>query len=269
MGFGLWVDTCVIIRRLARQGWLADYPGGMATENQKPSAATYRRRRIVALIILLILLTLITLGIVSVVKWVSGVFGGGKTQAQEQSQQQQAAEGSKQSGEENSSTGDAKDKNTGDAEDNKSTGDAKDEKEGEGRPSPRPDGSQECADGDIKVSAATDKKSYGAGENPVLILKIKNTGDVPCTMNVGTSQQEFVVTSGSDRIYSTRDCQKDAEDIKLKLEKGKEENARFTWNRVRSLPECQPISAKPLPGTYKLKVSLGSNESEPAAFLLK
>ena len=235
----------------------------MATENQKPTAATYRRRRIVALIVLLLLLTLITLGIVSVVKWVSGVFGGNKAD------EKQTAQTSTQPGGENSSTGGAKDKNTGDAEGkNKSTGDAEGEKEGE-RPSPKPDGSQDCVAGDITVSAATDKQSYGAGEDPVLILNIKNTGKVPCTMNVGTSQQEFVVTSGSDRIFSTRDCQKDPEDTKIKLEKGQEENARFTWNRVRSLPECQPISSKPRPGTYKLKVSLGDKESKPVTFVLQ
>ncbi|MBM7796013.1 hypothetical protein [Pseudoglutamicibacter cumminsii] len=227
----------------------------MATENQKPTAATYRRRRIVALIVLLLLLTLITLGIVSVVKWVSGVFGGNKAD------EKQTAQTSTQPGGENSSTGDAKGKN-------KSTGDAEGEKEGE-RPSPKPDGSQDCVAGDITVSAATDKQSYGAGEDPVLILKLKNTGDVPCTMNVGTTQQEFVVTSGNDRIFSTRDCQQDPEDVKIKLEKGQEENARFTWNRVRSVPECQPISSKPRPGTYKLKVSLGDNESKPATFVLQ
>ena len=234
----------------------------MATENQKPSAATYRRRRIVALIVLLLLLTLITLGIVSVVKWVSGVFGGNKAD------EKQTTQTSTQPGGENSSTSDAKDKNTGDAEGNKSTGGAEGEKEG-GRPSPKPDGSQDCVASDITVSAATDKQSYGAGEDPVLILKLKNTGDVPCTMNVGTTQQEFVVTSGNDRIFSTRDCQQDPEDVKIKLEKGQEENARFTWNRVRSLPECQAISSKPLPGTYKLKVSLGDNESKPATFVLQ
>lgn len=227
----------------------------MATENQKPTAATYRRRRIVALIVLLLLLSLITLGIVSVVKWVSGVFGGNKAD------EKQTTQTSTQPGGENSSTGDAKDKN-------KSTGDAEGEKEGE-RPSSKADGSQDCVAGDITVTAATDKQSYGAGEDPVLILKLKNTGDVPCTMNVGTTQQEFVVTSGNDRIFSTRDCQQDPEDVKIKLEKGQEENARFTWNRVRSLPECQEISSKPLPGTYQLKVSLGDNESKPATFVLQ
>ncbi len=57
---------------------------------------------------------------------------------------------------------------------------------------------------------ATDKPAYAAGENPLLTLKVTNGNRVPCEVNIGTSQMEFLVTSGSDRIFSSTDCQADA-----------------------------------------------------------
>ncbi|WP_279403092.1 hypothetical protein [Arthrobacter sp. JCM 19049] len=63
-----------------------------------------------------------------------------------------------------------------------------------------------CAESDIELSAATDAASYTADQDPVLILQVKNASESECKINVGTSQQEFRVMSGSDRIFSTADC---------------------------------------------------------------
>jgi hypothetical protein len=86
---------------------------------------------------------------------------------------------------------------------------------------------------------------------------------------VGTKQQAFLITSGSDRIFSTRDCQTGGASTKLEMEPGKEETARFTWDRTRSQAKCEPISVKPQAGTYTLKVTLGKASSKPVQFVLK
>lgn len=133
--------------------------------------------------------------------------------------------------------------------------------------SPEPSGA--CHSGDIVVAASTEKTSYGAEEKPVLVMSIENKGSTPCEINVGTSMQEFSVTSGSDRIFSTSDCRADAKDYMLTMEPGTTESAKFTWLRDRSAPGCGSIAAKPRPGTYVFTAKLGDVASNKAPFLLQ
>lgn len=202
---------------------------------QRPSAAVYRRRRIVVGIAALVVLALLVWGIVAGVRGVAGLF----------------------------------DKDNDKSTSAKASEAAKADPASSGTPTPagaNPDGT--CPAGAVKITAGTDKQSYGAKDKPVLLMKLKNSLDDPCTLDVGTKQQEFLITSGSDRIYSTKDCQADGKSTKLELEPGKEETARFTWDRERSQPKCEPVSVKPRAGTYTLKVTLGKLASKPVQFNL-
>ncbi|MBB5512688.1 hypothetical protein HD598_001375 [Neomicrococcus aestuarii] len=114
--------------------------------------------------------------------------------------------------------------------------------------------------------SSTDKKNYASGEKPVLTLTVTNAGTVPCVLNVGTSQQEFTVTSGNDRVFSTTDCLAKPSDVNLEIAAGKSETAKFTWDRVRSTPGCSPVNAKPSPGTYVFTAKLGDVESNRSVF---
>lgn len=129
--------------------------------------------------------------------------------------------------------------------------------------------SNSCKDGEIKISASTDKQSYASGEDPVLTLGIENTSERDCELNVGTSQQEFLISSGSDRIFSTVDCLSNSEDVMLTFAAGQKESAKFTWNRNRSAPGCKAVNVQPLPGTYKFTAAIGDLTSDPATFSLK
>ncbi|MGO1319557.1 MAG: hypothetical protein ACTMIK_04815 [Galactobacter sp.] len=202
---------------------------------QRPNAAVYRRRRLVVGVLALVVLGLLVWGVVAGVRGVAGLFDKG-----EEKSSSATASGTPKPGPASSST-----------------------------PTPagaNPDGS--CPAGAVAITAGTDKQSYGANEKPVLLMKLKNSLDDPCTLDVGTKNQEFLITSGSDRIYSTKDCQADGESTELELEPGKEETARFTWDRERSQAKCEPISVKPRAGTYTLKVTLGKLESKPVQFSL-
>lgn len=137
-------------------------------------------------------------------------------------------------------------------------------------PSPAsPSPSDTCRSDDIVVVAETEKGSYGAEENPVLVMRIENKGKVPCGLNVGTSVQEFTVMSGADRIFSTSDCRADAQDYLLTIAAGAAESAKFTWMRDRSAPGCGSVAAKPRPGTYVFTAKLGDVSSNRSPFLLK
>ena len=112
-------------------------------------------------------------------------------------------------------------------------------------PSPTAAATPTCNQNLVTVTASTDKAAYGPGENPMLTLKVTNGGTVPCEINMGTSQMEFLVTSGSDRIFSSKDCQASSEDLDKVLAPGASETANFPWGRNRSADGCKAVAAAP------------------------
>ena len=137
-------------------------------------------------------------------------------------------------------------------------------------PTPTPSATPSCNQNLVTVSASTDKAAYGPGENPLLTLKVTNGGTMPCEVNIGTSQMEFLVTSGADRIFSSRDCQAKSEDLVKIIAPGASETANFPWQRNRSVEGCQPVEAKPGGGGayYIFTAKLGSKASPKAVFQL-
>ncbi len=137
-------------------------------------------------------------------------------------------------------------------------------------PTPTPSATPSCNQNLVTVSASTDKAAYGPGENPLLTLKVTNGGTMPCEVNIGTSQMEFLVTSGADRIFSSRDCQAKSEDLVKFIAPGASETANFPWPRNRSVEGCQPVEAKPGGGGayYIFTAKLGSKASPKAVFQL-
>ncbi|MHA7199634.1 hypothetical protein [Arthrobacter alkaliphilus] len=121
----------------------------------------------------------------------------------------------------------------------------------------------------VTVTASTDQPAYAAGQNPVLSMKITNGGVAPCQVNVGTSQMEFLVMSGDDRIFSSKDCQAKGDDLVKQIDPGKSETANFPWQRNRTTEGCGVISAKPATGTYTFKAVLGNKASTRAVFELR
>ncbi|MDV8147710.1 hypothetical protein [Arthrobacter sp. B10-11] len=127
-----------------------------------------------------------------------------------------------------------------------------------------------CDQGLVTVSASTDKAAYAADETPLLSLKVTNGGKVACEVNLGTSQMEYTVTSGSDRIFSSVDCQAESSDLVKTIAPGQSETANFPWQRNRSVPGCGAVSAKPGAGGayYMFVARLGTKSSTKAVFQL-
>jgi hypothetical protein len=121
----------------------------------------------------------------------------------------------------------------------------------------------------ITIAASTDKAVYAAAEKPVFTLKVTNGNPVPCEVNVGTKQMEFLVVSGVDRVFSSKDCQATSEDLPKTIPAGGSETANFPWSRVRSVEGCKAVSVQPKPGIYVLTASLGATTSSKAVFELK
>lgn len=237
----------------------------------RPSPEVYRRRRIVAALAALILLALL----ISLVVWIASLFGGGNDSASDPTTSSFSAP----------ATSVASPSPSASATDEASASSSPSASGSESaEPTASPSGTesalaaasesatpqaQECSSPDLSVSGGTDQTSYAADAQPVLELRVENLGEEPCVTNVGTAQQKFTITSGSDRIFSTEDCQVDGTDVNLMLEPGVQETARFTWDRTRSAPGCAEVTATPGAGTYRLEVSLGDKTAQPVAFTLQ
>ncbi|MGM9472762.1 hypothetical protein ACS5PJ_12225 [Pseudarthrobacter sp. YS3] len=135
---------------------------------------------------------------------------------------------------------------------------------------PTPTPTPSCNQNLVTVSASTDKAAYGPDESPLLSLKVTNGGTMPCEVNIGTSQMEYLITSGADRIFSSRDCQAKSDDLVKTIAPGASETANMPWPRNRTLEGCSPIEAKPGAGGayYIFTAKLGAKASPKAVFQL-
>ncbi|MEE1622090.1 hypothetical protein ACQ3I4_14270 [Zafaria sp. Z1313] len=218
---------------------------------RRPSPAVYRRRRLAAGIVLLVVLGLLVWAGFALASLFSGSDDG-----------QGAPQGSGTSAPGNDPDG------TGGGASESGAPEGSAPASDAGEPSGAPE-SPSCVAGDVVVSAETDQSAYGANENPVLIMTVGNQGQAPCTVNVGTGQQEFQVLSGDDRIFNSSDCRTEPTTVELEIKPGGQETARFTWERVRSAPGCEAVATKPRPGTYVFTAKLGELTSNKAPFQLR
>ncbi|MGI6877174.1 hypothetical protein [Microbacterium sp. gxy059] len=148
--------------------------------------------------------------------------------------------------------------------------------DGDPEPSPTPteEEPEECAEGALHVVAHTDKKTYEPGEEPQLTVELTNDSGSDCIINVGTSQQRFVIASGADEWWRSTDCQVEPSDHWVTLEAGQNVTTEqpVVWNRTRSsVDTCESDGRPPAVGggaTYTLTVSIGDATSEAATFVL-
>jgi hypothetical protein len=237
-------------------------PSGAAQPRPaRPSPAVYRRRRLVALALLLAVAALLVWGVAAIV----GLFRGEPAAAG-----QAAPSVSTTAPQPAPAVADPSASSAATAVGDAAAGEATSGEAAAGEATTAStDGIATCTEADIAVAASTSRKSYASSQTPVLVMTITNVGSSPCRLNVGTSQQDFSVSSGSDRIYSSSDCLADPTDAEITIKAGSSETARFTWERRRSAPGCKAVSAKPRPGTYVLTVKLGETTSGKVPFILK
>lgn len=219
------------------------------------SPAVYRRRRLVAVVLLVVVLALL----VGLVWWLVSLFRPAPDEVGAAPTPDSSASAS------TSATGPGATASASASESPSSSPDPSPDASASGEPAAAGD----CPPGDIVISAATDQPTYTEGEEPVLELRVDNTGQEPCEANLGTSQQVFTVYSGSDRIFSTEDCQVEGEDAMVEISPDEQERARLTWPRVRTGPDCTETDAEPRGGTYRLEVSLGELQAQPVSFTLQ
>jgi hypothetical protein len=134
-----------------------------------------------------------------------------------------------------------------------------------------------CKPSDVKVIGVTDALSYAAGVNPMLSLSITNTGSTACSFKDGSDQQVYVITSGTEKIWSSKDCQTGAVSATTTLQPGVAvKSTPFAWTRSRSNPAAcaatNPPEVTAGGASYHLTVTVSgvtSAKADSPQFLLK
>lgn len=131
-----------------------------------------------------------------------------------------------------------------------------------------------CTRQDVTVDAVTDQSTYPSDQNPKLSIRLTNHGTTDCTLNVGTTQQSFTITSGNDTWWRSTDCQTEPSDMIVLVAAGQTVASAqpVEWDRTRSsVSTCggDRESAAGGGASYHLEVSIGSIASSGTAqFLL-
>lgn len=133
------------------------------------------------------------------------------------------------------------------------------------------DGVATCTNDDVAIEALTDAASYASDQNPQLSIRLTNTSDAECAINVGTSGQSFTITSGNDTWWRSTDCQSEPSDMVVTIAAGQTVTsaAPITWDRTRSsVDTCQDPNRAKAPGggaSYHLAVAIGGIASTMTA----
>ncbi len=122
-----------------------------------------------------------------------------------------------------------------------------------------------CDPSVITLTPITDAASYAAGVQPMLSMSITNSGASACTFDVGTDAQVYLITSGTDQIWSSKDCQTAPAANKQVLEPGKVlSTTPFAWDRTRSSTTTCTATRPAVTGggaSYHLAVQVGAAKS--------
>lgn len=152
----------------------------------------------------------------------------------------------------------------GQADENKSPTD--EPKTTETAAAPEQEEGAQCEPSVIKVEPVTDKDTYGAGQLPQVGFTITNTSSVACMMPVGADVQEFVITSGAEQYWTSKDCQAPADPATTVLKPNTPLSSQLIpWDRTRSSAATCEGERPGVPAggaSYHLKVTVGGVTSE-------
>lgn len=126
-----------------------------------------------------------------------------------------------------------------------------------------------CADGDLRITARTDKPRYAAGERPLFSLVVTNTGSGPCTRDLDAARQAMaVVIKPGDGLWGSNDCSPGHSTDVRTLAPGQEAVFTVRWAGRRSSPGCSGDRGVVPAGDYQLLTRLDGTISDPAKFTL-
>lgn len=129
-------------------------------------------------------------------------------------------------------------------------------------PLPRP---VTCAASTLRPTL-TGAQQLKVKQRATFTLSLINGSGQTCAASVNSDNFELRIYSGSDRIWSTKDCAKIVKPLTKPLEAEQALEWKLTWNGLRSRAGCEDRPEIPRPGTYYATAQLTG--AEPVQLLL-
>lgn len=125
-----------------------------------------------------------------------------------------------------------------------------------------------CDPDDVFVTADTHAESYAADEAVRLIMQIRNVSGSECTIEVGTSAQNWTVSRDGTEIFNTDQCDIQGDSLEREFEAGEKVRADLNWPRSDSSEDCGSPADLPT-GEYQVSVGVNGVTSQPHTFTLQ
>lgn len=126
-----------------------------------------------------------------------------------------------------------------------------------------------CQPSDIVISVFASRGSYHRDQQPEFDVDVVSTADRSCAFNVGPKFLSLVVMAGGKRIWSSADCVGGHGSLMTNLARGVPTVLPVTWDRQRSAPGCAATSRRVRSGSFTASASDGSVASNPVTFRLR
>ncbi|TDW88221.1 hypothetical protein EV137_6315 [Kribbella pratensis] len=124
-----------------------------------------------------------------------------------------------------------------------------------------------CKGSDLSIDALPANRKIVSGSMLNFVIQFTPLDD-GCKATVNADKLTVTVTSGTDQIWSTTQCDKAIQTTALVIAKGKQSTVTVPWNGHRSRPGCLPGQPVAKPGTYVVKAEYDGRLSGAQAFLV-
>jgi hypothetical protein len=133
--------------------------------------------------------------------------------------------------------------------------------------SPTPTGPLACDATNSSLTIAGYQKVRQDAKQPFK-LALTNNGGQPCVLDLKPATFSLTVTSGTDRIWSTDDCDKWVPSHKGTLKSKKAYEFSIVWPVSRSASGCRTPKAMLGPGTYVASAAFASDAKARQVFVV-
>lgn len=141
--------------------------------------------------------------------------------------------------------------------------------EGEGAsPSPTSTTVAECSDNDINVETRVDTADARVGQPVAVSMTIANISGSPCTRDVGPVVNEFLITSGGYRVWSSDDCNPGGPSQIETIPVDQAFVVQASWPTIVTSPGCPSPQQLAQAGSYDVTGANGRAVGSSAAFAL-
>jgi len=119
----------------------------------------------------------------------------------------------------------------------------------------------DCRPSAIGLTVDLASATVAAGATTAMPVTVTNTGQVPCLVDVG-ARLVLTIYSGEDMVWTSQHCASGSA-RRILLDVAGEDATSFRWTGTRSAPGCpaeQPVAAA---GTYRAVVTLMNADEAP------